>query len=98
MKKKREALLNFYPQNLDAMSKEELWEFWAEYRTATKTAAAKLLGPRKDVAEVVQTLANYACNRSVAMGCREKGDITAAACYEHAAELSRNRLPADVRW
>lgn len=85
--------------NLDAMGHDELWAFYQEYKLATRKQAEALVGDRrKGFTVIAHTLANYACNKAVAISCRLKGDITAAQCYEHAADRSYNRLPEDLKW
>lgn len=68
------------------------------HRPSRKDAEALIGDRRKGFTTLASDLANYACNKAVAMGCREKGDINGALCYEHAAELSYERLPEDIRW
>ena len=53
---------------------------------------------RKGYTNLAACLACYAMNTYVAMGCRESGDVTGASIYEHAAQLSYDRLPEDLRW
>ena len=81
------------------MPPDELMEFWHRYHRPSRKDAEALIGDRrKGYTSIAADLANYACNKAVAMNCRLKGDITAATCYEHAADLSYNRLPEDLRW
>jgi hypothetical protein len=85
--------------NLDGMSKDDLWAFWQVYHRPSRDDAEKLIGDRrKGFTNLASSLANYACNKAVAMGCREKGDIKGALCYEKHADLSYERLPEDIRW
>ena len=83
--------------NFDAMSAEELMEFWAKHKSGrdyrelfpdggkgSKTAAADL--------------ANYAINKATAMQCRIKGDIPTALMYEGICDRIYDRLPAMARW
>jgi hypothetical protein len=85
--------------NLDAMSADDLMAFWARYNRSSRTDAAELIGDRrKGFTNIAAALANYACNKAVAMQCRERGDIQAAEIYEYNTDLSYNRLPEDLRW
>jgi len=81
------------------MSSAELMAFWKRYHRATRKDAAELVGDtRKGYTNIAATLANYACNKAVAIDCRLKGDIQAALIYEHNADLCYDRLPADLQW
>jgi hypothetical protein len=85
--------------NLDGMTEAELMAFWSRYHRASRKDAAALIGDtRKGYTTIAATLANYACNKSVAMTCRAKGDIQGATVYEASAELCYNRLPDDLKW
>ena len=81
------------------MSQEELMAFWARYSRPSRKDAEALVGDRRPgFTNAASALANYACNMAVAMSCKDKGDATATACYEHAMRLSYERIPADLRW
>ena len=85
-------------ENLDCMTREELWAFWNKHKFAR---TAKQLFPDRPKGYVVATrnLANYACNKSVAMACRERGDIDAASMYERIADRIYARdLPEYAKW
>lgn len=85
--------------NFDAMTSDELMAFWSKYHRPTRKDAEALVGDRRPrFTRIAAALANYACNRAVAMSCREKGDLTAASIYGHACESIYSGLPADVRW
>ena len=85
--------------NFDAMTHDELMNFWSRYHRPTRKDAEELLGgKRKGYTNIVATLANYACNKAVAISCRLRGDIQAAMIYEGACELSYDRLPKDLHW
>lgn len=85
--------------NLDCMPHDELMSFWKTYTRSSRKAAAWLIGDtRPGYTTLAATLANYACNKAVAMACRLKGDITAAVFYEHACDLCYARIPEDLRW
>ncbi len=85
--------------NFDTMSQDELMAFWSRYNRASRRDAEQLIGGRRPGYTVVAaTLANYACNKAVAIGCRLEGNIKSAQCYETHADLSYERLPEDLRW
>jgi hypothetical protein len=81
------------------MTQEDLMAFWKRFHRATRKDAAELIGDRrKGFTTIAATLANYACNKAVAMTCRLRGDITAASTYEHACELCYAQIPGDLQW
>jgi hypothetical protein len=85
--------------NLDCMPADELRAFCGRYHRASRKDAEALVGDRrKGFTTVAAALANYAINKATAMGCREKGDITAAHVYENACDLCYKRIPEDLRW
>lgn len=85
--------------NLDAMSEDELMAFWNRFHRASRKDAEWLVGDRrKGFTLLAAALANYACNKAVAMKCRLNGNILGAQCYEHVAQLCYERLPEDLRW
>lgn len=85
--------------NLDAMSADSLMDFWHKYHRPGRKDAAALIGDtRKGYTRLASDLANYACNKAVAMRCRESGDISTATMYEGIAERIYNDLPADLHW
>lgn len=85
--------------NFDAMTEEDLMAFWKRYTRPTRKDAEALIGDRrKGFTKIAATLANYACNKAVAMRCRKDGNIRSALIYEQHADLSYERLPADLRW
>ncbi len=79
--------------NFDGMSKEELMEFWARYHRPTRKDAEELVGDRSPGFTLVAAkAANYACNKAVAMTCREKGDTEAAKIYDLVCDRLRKEL------
>jgi hypothetical protein len=84
--------------NFDAMTQEELREFWTKWHITTKKKAIVVTGERKDARQIMETLACYAINKSCAMGHRLAGRIEQAMAYERDCELAYGRLPEDVRW
>lgn len=85
--------------NFDGMTQGELMEFWSRYHRASRKDAEELVGDRrKGYTNIAAVVANYACNKAVAMTCRVKGDINAALIYEHSADLCYNQLPQDLKW
>lgn len=86
--------------NLDAMTKEDLWEFWKKHREGRSRKESELLigDKRKNYTVFAANLANYACNKATAMKCRENGEIQAALVYEKICEVIYSTLPSDLRW
>ncbi len=85
--------------NLDGMAKSELMAFWSKYRSQSRKLAAELIGDkRRGYVTLANKLANYACNKAVAMDCRLKGNIAAAVIYESVCERIYDDLPTDLRW
>lgn len=85
--------------NLDGMTREDLMDFWKKYHRASRKDAEALVGDRRPgYTNIAATVANYACNKAVAMKCRLDGDIPAASVYELAADRCYESLPADLRW
>lgn len=85
-------------EKLDKMSHDELWDFWKRYNRASRKDAEALVGDRrKGYTTIAATFASYACNRAVAMKCREEGNETSASVYDHAMKLALERLPEDLR-
>lgn len=81
------------------MNPGELMAFWKRYTRPTRRDAEALVGDRRPgFTNVAAKLANYACNKAVAIGCRAKGDVAAAEVYEHSADLCYDGLPPDLRW
>lgn len=85
--------------NFDGMTRDELMGFWARYHRASRADAERLVGDRrKGFTVLAADLANYACNKAVAMRCRAEGEIETANGYERIADNIYNRLPDDLRW
>lgn len=86
--------------NLDAMTVEELRDFWRRYHYGAKRKDCEdLIGSRCDGYTVIASkLANYADNKAVAMECRLRGDIQAASIYETICDQIYSRLPEDIKW
>ncbi|WP_372395281.1 hypothetical protein ABMY26_06645 (plasmid) [Azospirillum sp. HJ39] len=90
--------------NLDAMTREELMEFWRKWqRDGSRKEAAAMLGCSKGERPVgyikaADNLANYACNKATAMGLRLEGKIQAAVDYESICDRIYQRLPEHARW
>jgi hypothetical protein len=81
------------------MSKDDLMSFWARYHRPSRKDAELLIGDRrKGFTTIASSLANYACNKAVAMSCRLKGDMQAAAIYETHCDMIYDRLPFDIKW
>lgn len=84
--------------NLDAMTTQELWDFWGTYNRPKRSKAVELVGPRKGFTVLCGKLAGYASNKATAQTCRLKGDIAAAQVYESICERIYEELPEDCRW
>jgi hypothetical protein len=84
--------------NFDAMTEAELMAFWSKWHTATRAQAVTLVGVRKSAPKLTHILANYACNKACAMGCRLKGDIIQALNYETICDRIYQSLPTDLKW
>lgn len=84
--------------NLDAMTPDDLWEFSTKYSRAGRSACEALVGKRTGYTVIAHRLANYACNKAVAMRCRLRGDISAAMMYETICDGIYVKLPEDCRW
>lgn len=85
--------------NLDTKDADELWKFWQQVNNGPRRIA-RILFPEKPRGYVraTQHLANYACNKSVAMKCRLDGRIQSALTYEHIADRIYNDLPEFAKW
>ncbi len=85
--------------NLDAMTHDALMAFWKRYHRASRRDAEDLVGDRrKGFTNIAADLANYACNKAVAMTCRLEGKVDTALGYERQADIIHSRLPFDLRW
>ena len=83
--------------NFNAMSRNELISFWSEWERVTKKKAVTLVGVRPNASALVHILANYARNKSIAIGCREEGKASASR-YEKECDKIYANLPEDCRW
>lgn len=85
--------------NLDAHTAEELITFWA-LAYAHPVIVARRLFPHRPAGYVraTETLSYYANNKATAMRCRENGKIQTALVYEHACDISYDRLPDWAKW
>ena len=85
--------------NLDAMPLEDVKNFFKKYLCASRKDAEALIGDRRPgYTKITAILANYACNKSIAMRLRLEGDITGASGHEQACDRDYDRLPADLKW
>lgn len=85
--------------NLDGLTTDPdtLMRWWATHqrgRNARELFPSRRAGYRRATAD----LANYAANKSTAMSCRLRGDISTAEVYEHICERIYRRLPEWARW
>jgi hypothetical protein len=85
--------------NLDATEPDALMTFWLATSYHDRTVA-RFLFPERPTGYVRATgaLGAYAANKATAMGCRERGDIRGAECYESICEGIYERLPEYARW
>ena len=85
--------------NFDTMDHDELMAFWKRYTRPSRKDAELLVGDRRPgFTTVASALANYACNKAVAMTCRLEGNVDSALTYEHACDIIYERIPEDLRW
>jgi hypothetical protein len=85
--------------NFDAMTCDELMIFWSRYHRPSRKDAEALVGDRRrGFTNIAAKLANYACNKAVAMGCRLDGNIESALIYDECADMCYEDLPSDVKW
>ena len=85
--------------NFDGMEPDALMAFWKRYTRPTRKDAEKLIGDkRKGYTSIASVLASYACNKAVAIRCRERGDLPAAEVYETICEITYDDLPTDLKW
>ena len=93
-------MTNYVP-NFDAMYDQELWKWWQKNHNPTRQQA-RLIFPTQpqdyNLIVVVRDLANYARNKSFAMGCRAVGQIKTALVYETACDVIYDRLPEYAKW
>lgn len=85
--------------NFDAMTHDALMAFWKRYHRSSRKDAQALIGDRrKGFTNIAADLANYACNKAVAMTCRLEGKIDTATSYERICDSIYSRLPRDLQW
>lgn len=85
--------------NLDAMSKDELMNFWSKYHRPSRKSAAMLIGDtRPHYTTITADLAHYASNKAAALSCQAKRDALGTGVYEHICRQIYDRLPADLKW
>jgi hypothetical protein len=84
--------------NFDSMNQDELRSFWSKWHVTTRNKASEIVGNRSDAHKIVEVLACYALNKSIAIGLRLEGKISTAMKYEDDCQRAYERLPADVRW
>lgn len=85
------------PVNLDTMNHDELWEFFRKHNCGRGSRSLFKNGGRGTVAATLD-LANYACNRAVAMRCRTNGDVASAKMYERICDRIYDGLPKWAKW
>lgn len=82
--------------NLDAMSADELMDFWMRHQRGRGRKELGLYGPGS--VNATGSLAGYASNKATAISCRLRGDITSALMYEGIADRIYSKLPKSARW
>jgi len=83
--------------NLDAMTPDELWEFYQKHRCGGKY---KDLFPKGGKGTKIATakLASYAINKYFVITRRLSGNIEGAICYERCADGIYESLPDFAKW
>ena len=83
--------------NLDAMSQNELSDFWNLHGSGTRFI---IIFPKGGAGtkKAANDLANYAMNKSTAMRMRLEGRIQDAEKYERICQRVYNSLPTWARW
>lgn len=88
--------------NLDAMTQDELWQFWQDGGMSggpSHTFARQIFPDRpKNYVNTAGDLKHYACNKAVAMKLRLEGAIDRALAYEQICDAIYDRLPEWARW
>ena len=84
---------------MESQNKDALWVFWELVHNHPKKLAVRLF-PTKPRGYVTATvdLSHYACNKSVAINERLKGNIQVAQVYEKICENIYKILPDFARW
>lgn len=85
--------------NFDSMTQQELMDFWSRYTRPSRRDAEELIGDRRPgFTNIASKIANYACNKAVAMGCQVKGETDAAMIYDKCCDMIYDELPEDLKW
>ncbi len=87
--------MNHIP-NLDAMTPEDLMDFWITHHRGTNGLRLGITG--KGSRGIITNLANYAANKATAIKERERGRINSAREYESICESIYLSLPESARW
>lgn len=87
----------------DGYTQEELMTFWAitasSYGRPIIVARQLFPGRPRGYVRATLDLARYASNKATAMGCRRRGEISAALVCENICDRIYSRyLPAFARW
>lgn len=83
--------------NLDAMSSDELLQFWLTHQRGRNYRELFPNGG-KGTKSATWQLAHYASNRATAMSCRLRGEILAATVYEGILDRIYRELPEWAKW
>ena len=84
--------------NLDAMPRAEVAKFAAKYKNPSETTAVRLVGTRPDAVKLAQQLSSYARDKAKAMLYRGRGHIGMASTLENYADMTYEKLPAELKW
>jgi hypothetical protein len=84
---------------MESQDKEALWIFWNKVHDHP-IKVGKILYPTKPRGYATATvdIAHYACNLSIAIQCRLRGEIQAALVYEGICDNIYKILPQFARW
>jgi hypothetical protein len=84
---------------MESQDREALWTFWSKAHSHPKRIGM-ILFPTKPRGYITATMdiAHYACNLSVAIQCRLRGEIQAALIYEGICDNIYKILPPFARW
>ncbi len=83
--------------DFDALTIDELMDFWMKYSRPKRADAKALVGYRKGYIGLSQDLACLAVNKATFISCRDRGDEFAADIYERYCRNIIRSLPEDIR-
>ena len=85
-------------ENLDAMTEDELGNLWMSAKRPVRLARTLFPERPSGYVRAARDVGYYAINKSTAISCRLRGDITAAQIYETVCERIYDSLPPFARW